>query len=180
MKCLINIKHRTFKTLLSLLLISLCGNLWAQTCLTSMTDTSPDASFTDNEDGTVTDTTTGLMWMKCSIGQTWDATENTCIGEATVLTWQEALQTTYAYSFATYSDWRLPNVKELASITERSCVRPSINETLFPATPEDDFWTSTPSLVDLESAWVVAFFNSSNSLKDKDNFVFVRLVRFSG
>ncbi len=28
------------------------------------------AAFTDNADGTVTDTTTGLMWDKCSWGQT--------------------------------------------------------------------------------------------------------------
>lgn len=29
------------------------------------------AAFTDNGDGTVTDSVTGLMWDKCSRGQTW-------------------------------------------------------------------------------------------------------------
>lgn len=167
------------KNLWLIILLFMTCNVWAQSCLTSIVDTSPDTNFTDNEDGTVTDSTTGLMWMKCTIGQTYNETDNTCTGEGTVLTWQEALQSTYGFQFATFTSWRLPNVKELASITERSCVRPSINETLFPNTPSDDFWTSTPSLVDLESAWVVAFFNSSNALKDKDNFVFVRLVRFA-
>ncbi|XOV78864.1 MAG: DUF1566 domain-containing protein [Aestuariibacter sp.] len=167
------------KIFLIFLLMSFSCHLWAQSCLSSITNTSPDTNFTDNGDGTVIDSTTGLMWMKCSIGQTFDAINNTCTGEATVMTWQEALQSTYAFEFADLTSWRLPNVKELASITERSCVRPAINATFFPSTPPDDFWTSTPSLVDLNSSWVVAFFNSSNALKDKNNFVFVRLVRFA-
>ena len=28
------------------------------------------AAYTDNGDGTVTDTATGLMWQRCSVGQT--------------------------------------------------------------------------------------------------------------
>jgi hypothetical protein len=56
-------------------------------------------------------------------------------------------------------------------------VRPAINEFFFPNTSSDDYWTSTPSVVDPKRAWVIAFFNSSNSLKDKRLFVFTRLVR---
>jgi hypothetical protein len=37
-------------------------------------------SYTDNGDGTVTDNNTGLIWQKCSVGQTNDAT---CSGPAT-------------------------------------------------------------------------------------------------
>lgn len=149
----------------------------AQTCLTTVIDTAPAANFTDNENGTVTDTTTGLMWMKCAYGQTFDTANNTCLGAATALTWQQALQAAHGYQFANLNGWRLPNVKELATITEKSCVRPSIDETIFPSTPSDDFWTSTPSASVQDSAWVVAFFNSSNAKKPKDNFVFSRLVR---
>jgi hypothetical protein len=113
--------------------------------------------------------------MRCSFGQTW--LNDICVGDASELNWQQALQAAHGYVFANQLGWRVPNVKELSSITERSCVRPAINELLFPNTPSDDFWTSSPSVLDPHRAWVIAFFNSSNSIKQKDRFVFVRLVR---
>lgn len=158
-----------------LLIVLLSPWAWAQTCLTGAPATTPDANFVDNEDGTVTDVTTGLMWMQCSVGQTWVA--GRCTGDASELSWQQALQFAHGYVFANYDGWRVPNIKELASITELLCVRPSINETMFPSTLSDDYWTSTPSTLDADRAWVVAFFNSSNSIKDKNLFVFTRLVR---
>lgn len=160
---------------LTLVLLFCSLPLWAQTCLTGSIETTPAAEFVDNEDGTVTDTTTGLMWMQCSVGQIW--VEGACTGDASELNWQEALQSAHGLTFANQSGWRLPNIKELASLTERNCVRPSINAGLFPATPPDDFWTSTPSVTDGERAWVVAFFNSSNAIRHKNLFVFARLVR---
>lgn len=167
------------KRVLFIILMALSSAIQAQTCVGGITETSPAANFTDNGDGTVTDTTTGLMWSRCSIGQTWSVENSNCTGNATAMTWQEALQVTYGYEFATRNDWRLPNIKELITITEKACVRPSINETIFPQTTSDDYWTSTPSVSDLTMAWVVAFFNSSNSLKEKDAFIYVRPVRFA-
>lgn len=147
----------------------------AQTCLSTIVETTPTTSFTDNGNGTISDLTTGLMWMQCSVGQTLQ--NGSCIGDASELSWQQALQFAHGFEFAHLGGWRLPNLKELSTITERSCVRPSINESLFPATQSDDYWTSTPSVTDPERAWVVAFFNSSNSIKQKNLFVFARLVR---
>lgn len=155
----------------------LVGTAQAQTCTSGLPETAPESNFIDNEDGTVTDTSTGLMWMRCSIGQTWNGENTTCTGDATAMTWQEALQIAYGYEYASHNDWRLPNVKQLISITEKTCVRPSINEAIFPETTSDDYWSSTPSLSDYTMSWVVAFFNSSNSLKEKDAFIYTRLVR---
>ncbi|WP_026377085.1 DUF1566 domain-containing protein [Aestuariibacter salexigens] len=158
------------------ILVMIVGcNVSAQSCLVDIDDTTASSEFTDLEDGTVLHVRTGLVWMRCSLGQTWNG--STCINEADELTWQQALDQAYGYEFADSLAWRLPNIKELASITERSCVRPSINETIFPNTSADDYWTSTPSMADPQRAWVVAFFNSSNSIKQKDRSVFVRLVR---
>ncbi len=151
----------------------------AQTCISNMDETTPSSIFTDNENGTVTDSRTGLLWMKCSLGQSFDSENNTCTGEAGQISWQTALQTAHGYTFNSINGWRLPNIKELASITERNCVRPAINASFFPATPPDDFWTSTPSFNTLDSVWSVAFFNSSNSLKPKDAELYVRLVKFA-
>ncbi|WP_299077391.1 DUF1566 domain-containing protein [uncultured Paraglaciecola sp.] len=147
----------------------------SQTCLPSFDVSLSSEKFVDNGDGTATDPAVGLVWMRCSLGQSW--VNESCTGDATELTWQQALQAAHGYEFAEQTGWRVPNMKELASLTERSCVRPAINELFFPNTPSDDFWTSTPSVVDAERAWVIAFFNSSNSLKNKDLFVFTRLVR---
>ena len=59
------------------------------------------APFNSN-DGTFTDTNTGLQWMRCSMGQTW--TGSTCSGEAKTHTWQEAMA--LKMSFAGKDDWR--------------------------------------------------------------------------
>lgn len=147
----------------------------AQTCLEDGIETTPSDNFVSNGNGTVTDLTTGLMWMTCSVGQSF--VNNRCTGDAAELTWQQALQFAHGFQFAGFDGWRLPNVKELATLTERNCVRPAINETLFPDTLSDDYWTSTPSVLDPDRAWVIAFFNSSNAIKQKNLFVFARLVR---
>ncbi|GAA0856708.1 DUF1566 domain-containing protein [Aliiglaciecola litoralis] len=160
---------------LGMTLLAATLNVNAQNCVSEIVDTTPDIRFIDNGDGTVTHETTGLMWMQCSIGQTWS--NGNCVGDAAQLNWQEALQTAHGFEIASLDGWRLPNVKELASLTERKCVRPAINTTMFPNTAADDYWTSTPSLSDPQRAWVVAFFNSSNSIKQKNLFVFARLVR---
>ncbi|OGU01529.1 MAG: hypothetical protein A2W29_06910, partial [Gemmatimonadetes bacterium RBG_16_66_8] len=65
--------------------------------------------FTDNGDGTVTDTATGLQWSRDDSG----------IG----LNWEEALawvQLKDAEAYLGHSDWRLPNIKELQSIVDYS------------------------------------------------------------
>jgi hypothetical protein len=147
----------------------------SQTCLPDFDAGLKIDEFVDNADGTATDVTLGLVWMRCSLGQVW--IDETCSGDASELTWQQALQAAHGYIYAEQLGWRVPNMKELASLTERSCVRPAINEFFFPNTSSDDYWTSTPSVVDPERAWVIAFFNSSNSLKDKNLFVFTRLVK---
>jgi hypothetical protein len=82
--------------------------------------TSSGARFTDNNDGTITDGRTHLMWKRCSEGQSWDDTGKACTGSPAALSWQTALSTAEAASFAGKSDWRLPNIKELASILDRS------------------------------------------------------------
>ncbi|MBU3004146.1 DUF1566 domain-containing protein [Paraglaciecola arctica] len=147
----------------------------SQTCLPDFDADLTVDEFVDNADGTVTDESLGLVWMRCSLGQIWE--NETCTGDANELTWQQALQAAHGYEYAGQLGWRVPNIKELASLTERSCVRPAINELFFPNTYSDDYWTSTPSIVDPKRAWVIAFFNSSNSLKDKNLFVFTRLVK---
>ncbi len=75
----------------------------------------PD-QFIDNHDGTVTDIRTGLMWQKCSMGQTYDVETGFCDGTPQEYTWPEALSACEDLTLASYTDWRLPNINELQSI----------------------------------------------------------------
>lgn len=149
----------------------------AQTCLATGNETAPAEDFLVLSGDEVLHQPTNLVWQRCAVGQTWDG--SACTGEATRFDWQSALQYAHQASQEDLLGWRLPNVKELASITERLCVRPSVNTSIFHATPADDFWTSTPSTQDPDRAWVVAFFNASHAIKRKDRFVYIRLVRTS-
>lgn len=115
----------------------------------------PGGPLTPYQDGTVSDARTGLMWMRCSLGQRW--TGNTCSGSATSMTWDEALNTAAGINngtsdadgngvigFVGRTDWRVPNITELGSIIERRCYAPSINEVLFPTVETGAiFWSST-------------------------------------
>lgn len=59
------------------------------------------ASYTDNEDGTITDNITGLMWQK-------DAGNKK--------TYEEAIKESKSLKLGGYSDWRMANIKELYSL----------------------------------------------------------------
>ncbi|MCV2884806.1 DUF1566 domain-containing protein [Aestuariibacter sp. AA17] len=147
----------------------------AQNCNTDVPNTAPTSRFNVGADGTVTDNLHKLMWMQCSLGQTWDGSD--CVGDADELTWQQALKTAHGYSFANKTGWRLPNIKELETLVERRCERPALNETVFPSSQSDDYWTSTPVATDPVRAWAIAFFNGSNTARTKQAFLFTRLVR---
>ncbi len=117
----------------------------------------PSVDFTVHPDGTVTHNSTGLMWMRCSLGQQWDGM--TCSGQYQhVFSWTTALAAAEGEVFAGYSDWRLPNKHELASIVEQRCLYPSINSQIFPQTHNSWYWTSSPVVVNgVVRGWPVWF-----------------------
>jgi hypothetical protein len=102
----------------------------------------PETRYTFAADE-VTDTWTGLTWRRCSGGQTWDGA--TCAGDVLKGDWRAALRYAADESARTGQDWRLPNVKELSSIADRTRNYPAIDPDVFPNTPVLGFyWTSTP------------------------------------
>jgi len=104
------------------------------------------SDFIDNKDGSVTDLRTSLIWAKCSIGQTYTLSSNSCSGSGAIsyATWGEALAAADSYSINGTTGWRLPNIKELGSLVDRSCAEPTINLTLFPNTVSSVYYSSTP------------------------------------
>ncbi|BDD12116.1 hypothetical protein FUAX_45480 (plasmid) [Fulvitalea axinellae] len=103
-------------------------------------------NYVDNGDGTVSDLATGLMWQKADDG--------------VARNWKDALSYSENLELASYTDWRLPNAKELQSIVDYSrspqtTDSPAINP-IFKTTEINDpngnpghypyFWTSTTHL----------------------------------
>ncbi|EWH11991.1 hypothetical protein DS2_02368 [Catenovulum agarivorans DS-2] len=133
----------------------------------------------DSENGLATDPSTGLMWQMCNYGETWQASGARCDGVAKSLDWQQALQASEQVSIAGYDDWRLPNIKELMQIIERSCAEPATQTALFPSMKNEVYWSSTPVFNNGADnlVWTVHFKEGSNAQKQKNNFNFVRLVR---
>ncbi|MDS4041290.1 MAG: SBBP repeat-containing protein, partial [Candidatus Competibacter sp.] len=124
-------------------------------CLATIPESTPTSDFTLNSDGTAVHNKTGLMWMRCALGQTWDG--STCTGTETPHTWQEALQQAASLTFATYSDWRVPSSKELVSILELRCDSPSVNDSVFPNSPSTPFWSSSVEAGSPNLKWAVEF-----------------------
>lgn len=157
------------------LFISIAGQA-AQTCKESaIIPSTPNGDFVQDARGVVTHLQTGLMWMRCSLGQNWDGTA--CNEFPSNYSWQDALQQADTQVFAGYSDWRLPNKNELASIIEVSCVNPTINSIIFPGTPVAYYWTSTPFAAIQNQAWSVHFNNGYVNYELKSGKLHVRLVR---
>lgn len=150
----------------------------AQTCNTNMAASTPDSQFLDNNNGTVTDRKTGLMWKKCVEGVSGSNCDSGSPGG--FFTWQAALQqpgVINSSGFAGYHDWRLPNIKELRSIVEERCYEPAINLNLFPNTPSSVVWSGSPHAYDLYYAWVVNFINGNSDNDYRNDVSHVRLVR---
>lgn len=112
------------------------------------------------EGSEVKDVQTGLVWARCSMGQSWDG--KTCTGEARKFTFDEA-------QGIAGKGWRVPTVRELLSLVycstdiglysddlqdglgraKSGClgsgyVHPTIRSNVFPGTGSE-YWSSSPS-----------------------------------
>ncbi|OFZ68870.1 MAG: hypothetical protein A2V79_06365 [Betaproteobacteria bacterium RBG_16_56_24] len=122
----------------------------------------------------VTDQKTGLVWRRCSEGMSWNG--STCAGTASTYTHEAALQRAADQADSTGIAWRLPNIKELSSIADKTLSNPAIDATAFPVTPASWFWSASPYVGDSTSAWfVLAGYVSSGSRSSVG--AHVRLVR---
>lgn len=136
--------------------------------------------FVIGNDGTVTDKTTGLMWMRCVVGQNFVPATNSCTGTAIKAEWDKMVllrDFNASGGFAGKTDWRLPNVNELRSIVEDCRAEPAINTVLFPDTPAGKFWTSTTYITAPANAWQVDFGQGRDNYDAKTNVNYIRLVR---
>ena len=119
--------------------------------------------FADNGNGTVSDSATGLVWQQ---------------GEVTpTVTWEAALTYCENLALGNHTDWRLPNIKELRSISDRTRANPSLDTTYFPGAQAARYWSSTTLFGHSSSAWFVDFTSGLASYNDKAGRLPVRCVR---
>ena len=79
--------------------------------------------------------------------------------------------------YAGYTDWRLPNIKELFSIVVEQGSAPFINQTYFPNTVSNYYWSSTTYPNSTTSAFAVYFYNGYAYTNGKTNAYYIRCVR---
>ncbi|QMV73020.1 DUF1566 domain-containing protein [Comamonas piscis] len=104
----------------------------------------PTTSDNSATNATVTDAETGLHWDLCAYGAsnrngTCDTTSHGSYA------WDQALAEMKSGNdnrYLGYSDWRLPNIKELESLVTLLVIT-TIDANAFPDTPTTTFWTST-------------------------------------
>ncbi len=132
-------------------------------------------NFLDNRDGTITDRATGLTWAKLDSGHL-KAGEK----QDGKLNWEQALRWAEELEYASHSDWRLPNAKELQSIVDYTrspdTTRSAAIDPIFDVTPIRDaqnevnypfYWSSTTHrrIGDGMSACYVAFGRSQGWMR---------------
>jgi hypothetical protein len=119
----------------------------------------PDPRFVDNEDGTVTDNLTGLIWAK-----------NTNSPAAT--TWYDALDICYNLQSddidlidgSIVGDWRLPNIRELQSLMDYGQYNPVLPwDHPFMNVRSSIYWSSTTYAGSAAFAWSVSLSNGYHS-----------------
>jgi hypothetical protein len=126
--------------------------------------------LTDGANNAVIDRKTGLTWRRCLEGQFW--TGSACTGAATTFSHSNAL-----IRGASIAGWRLPNIKELASLSDRSREIPAMDSIVFPGHGGGlDTWSSTPVSHSPQGAGGMLFSNGSRGNFGRTNNRAVHLV----
>jgi len=131
-------------------------------CVAGISVTGTGPSLVDNPDGTATDRRTGLTWQK--------------LGPAKALTWEEALKYCDALKPSGHGPWRLPNIKELRSLSDDAKIRPSLDRKFFPEAKVANYWSSTTQSNRPGRAWLVEFETGLATYADKTEAQFVIAV----
>jgi len=118
--------------------------------------------FIDNNDKTITDTKTDLVWQKDHTGP---------------MSWQDAMDYASKLELAGYRDWRLPTVEELITLIDFGKHEPA---STFPNMPGKWFWSSSSYAPIPDHVWQVYFVNGYVYNVGKYYGDYVRCVRREG
>lgn len=118
-------------------------------------------NLTDNTNNTISDELTDLMWQKSG---------------SEVQNWENALTYCENLSFVGYTDWRLPNVKELMTIVDITQSSTKISG-VFSDTTDDSYWSNTTRVDSVGYAWSIDFGDARIGTNYKIGTAALRCVR---
>lgn len=148
----------------------------------------PNPRFTINDNGTVTDNQTGLIWLRDASCSDLEGTE----GKAT---WEAAKTAVQALANGTCGlndnsaagDWYLPSVRELHSLIHFGVQQPALpntagtgqwtNNNPFKEVKSEQYWSITPKIDDDNAAWYVNIGNGQVGITGKTQSRYVWPVR---
>jgi hypothetical protein len=120
--------------------------------------------YTDNGDHTITDNTTGKMWIQ-NINYMNPPFPSP-------MTWYDATKECDALIYAGHDDWRLPTASELNKIVDSSRSNPAIDP-IFIETRSDIYWTIDPDM----PGWYVGINFSNGSFWAGSGSHYARPIR---
>jgi hypothetical protein len=124
---------------------------------------SPIHHFLNQGNGTITDLDTGLTWQQ---------------GESPLaMDWTNALLHAEGLTLAGFTDWRLPNIKELESLNDEMLASPSLDTNFLPGAKSARYWSSTTQNNRVTNAWFAEFITGITSQNAKASSNWVRAVR---
>ncbi len=121
------------------------------------------STLTDQGDGTVLDSATGLHWQR----------EDDNVSRR----WRDALAYCEGLTLGGRTDWRLPGIKELRSLVADDRQSPAIDEAAFPGTNVVGYWSSTTRHGSPNFAWYILFSSGYVYTNPKTEAALVRCVR---
>ena len=104
-----------------------------------------DDRYQDLGDGNILDKTTHLVWRQCSEGMSYDSSSQSCTGIPNTFNWHDALVQADLVTHGIYSDWRVPNIKELASIIEHDKQSPAVHDIFASGVVDSYYFSSSPA-----------------------------------
>jgi len=173
-------------TLTALVVILNVNSAWASCAagilIANLKPSTPTSDFVVHADGTATHVPTGLIWKRAvedGVGFS-DIGIYGVPGVDLPLNWEKAMMLAEASDFAGYTDWRMPNAKELQSIVETCGYSPALNLEVFPNWPPGlpslpDFWSSTT--LDGTNAYLLQAYDGQTNIAIKTATHLIRLVR---
>ncbi len=145
----------------------------------------PNSRFIDNNNGTVTDNLTDLIWMKSadctsffsgdSLGVSYRNWTNALIAASNLSSGYCGLSDN-----SNAGDWRLPNIREIRSLVDYGQTNPALPTDIpirgMPSTNRH-FWSSTSIADNLSLAGETNFDDGDITRSNKLNFDYVLMVR---
>jgi len=178
-------------TLFSVLLSLGIASVAHGECHPNLIRQAPDSRYTLEFVGDmalVYDQQTELTWQRCKHGKQWNANLGDCSDNSGFnwgLRWSAALiagldidNSSNIGGTIQANDWRVPNIKELASLVDTACFNPAINNVVFPNITAERFWSSTPNSASPNAVRIIEFDTGIvRGLGNGNETAAVRLVR---